>query len=318
MSDYLGNLVTRSVGPVEGVRPRLAALFESPPGMGTALLGAGGEAEPAAVAADPPVFEEAAPERAPERQPTVYPALARAPAAPIIRQVALPPVPPALAAPHVADDAIGDMIGRAAPQAPSVPMAPALTPAPIAPAEHSLRQPDRAPAPLVPLDRGAPDEQREQRGAAAGVARDSHRERLIERIMIERNVPVELRSANAAAPTAAQRPELRQPMIAAAAPAAQAAVSQLTPPLIVRAEPPAGLIARPLPAAVSVQPRVPTYGEPVEPTSAAPPPIIQVTIGRIDVRATPAPAAPAQRQRATPPVMGLDDYLRQRAKRGSG
>jgi hypothetical protein len=50
---------------------------------------------------------------------------------------------------------------------------------------------------------------------------------------------------------------------------------------------------------------------------AAPAPTIQVTIGRIEVRATPPPAAQRpQHTRSSPPVMGLDEYLKQRAKGG--
>jgi hypothetical protein len=47
-------------------------------------------------------------------------------------------------------------------------------------------------------------------------------------------------------------------------------------------------------------------------------PTIQVTIGRIEVRATttPTPNALPQRQQVGPPVMSLDDYLNQRAKGG--
>jgi hypothetical protein len=47
-------------------------------------------------------------------------------------------------------------------------------------------------------------------------------------------------------------------------------------------------------------------------------PTIQVTIGRIEVRAipTPVPSTSAQRQQVAPPVMSLDDYLSQRAKGG--
>ena len=44
--------------------------------------------------------------------------------------------------------------------------------------------------------------------------------------------------------------------------------------------------------------------------------IIQVTIGRIEVRATQPPAANPDKQRGAPSVMTLDDYLRQRAKGG--
>jgi len=49
----------------------------------------------------------------------------------------------------------------------------------------------------------------------------------------------------------------------------------------------------------------------------APAPTIQVTIGRIEVRATPPPPAPSQsQQRSTPSIMSLDQYLQQRSKGG--
>jgi hypothetical protein len=44
-------------------------------------------------------------------------------------------------------------------------------------------------------------------------------------------------------------------------------------------------------------------------------PTIQVTIGRVEVRATPLPPAP-QKPRSGPPVMTLDEYLRQRTQGG--
>jgi hypothetical protein len=45
--------------------------------------------------------------------------------------------------------------------------------------------------------------------------------------------------------------------------------------------------------------------------AAAPPPTIEVTIGRIEVRAvTPPVPPPQQRVRESPPKMSLDDYLR--------
>ena len=45
-----------------------------------------------------------------------------------------------------------------------------------------------------------------------------------------------------------------------------------------------------------------------------PTPTIHVTIGRIEVRATPPPAQHAKKPNSAPPVMTLDDYLRQRSK----
>ncbi|GAC1347443.1 MAG: hypothetical protein NVSMB27_12860 [Ktedonobacteraceae bacterium] len=48
-----------------------------------------------------------------------------------------------------------------------------------------------------------------------------------------------------------------------------------------------------------------------------PEPTIQVTIGRIEVRATPPPPEQVQsQQRAAPAVMSLDQYLQQRSKGG--
>src|SRR6266566_8766799 len=49
---------------------------------------------------------------------------------------------------------------------------------------------------------------------------------------------------------------------------------------------------------------------------SAPAPMIQVTIGRIEVRATPPPAPHSQPRRSGPAVMGLDEYLSQRARGG--
>ena len=49
-------------------------------------------------------------------------------------------------------------------------------------------------------------------------------------------------------------------------------------------------------------------------TTDGPVPSITVTIGRIEVRATPPAPAPTQRQRSTPPVLSLDEYLRQRTE----
>ncbi|HEX8336383.1 MAG TPA: hypothetical protein VF621_06610 [Pyrinomonadaceae bacterium] len=47
-------------------------------------------------------------------------------------------------------------------------------------------------------------------------------------------------------------------------------------------------------------------------TQSTPQPTIEVTIGRIEVRAVTPPAAPppAPRERHEPPKMSLDDYLR--------
>jgi hypothetical protein len=52
------------------------------------------------------------------------------------------------------------------------------------------------------------------------------------------------------------------------------------------------------------------------PTREATKPSIQVTIGRIEVRATPPPPTRAPARRTTPAIMSLDDYVNQRIKGG--
>ncbi|MGB7921980.1 MAG: hypothetical protein WCF57_01915, partial [Pyrinomonadaceae bacterium] len=84
--------------------------------------------------------------------------------------------------------------------------------------------------------------------------------------------------------------------------------------------------ARPTRSTTVAQPRVTRYVEQKSATQAesrpAPEPTINVTIGRIEVRATTtAPATPpaaSRRQSADATPMSLDDYLRQRAGGGGG
>ena len=89
------------------------------------------------------------------------------------------------------------------------------------------------------------------------------------------------------------------------APAVEAARNEASTPLVVR-------------------PKLDRYAEPPmqrTQTQSAPPSseqVINVTIGRIEVRATPPPPATARSNHQKPPVMSLDDYLRQRSGRGGG
>jgi hypothetical protein len=67
---------------------------------------------------------------------------------------------------------------------------------------------------------------------------------------------------------------------------------------------------------LSVRPRA-APSEPAPPRHAgpAPPgPAIHVTIGRIEVRATTPASAPRAKERPAPPVMTLDEYLRERVR----
>jgi hypothetical protein len=89
--------------------------------------------------------------------------------------------------------------------------------------------------------------------------------------------------------------------------------------------PPTQGVSSPIVATIVARPQVVPYVKPTTPPTMSEPtaapelaPTIQVTIGRIEVRATPPPAPSPQRQRVAPPVMSLDEYLRQRASGGAG
>jgi hypothetical protein len=65
------------------------------------------------------------------------------------------------------------------------------------------------------------------------------------------------------------------------------------------------------PSAALISPALPIDSGQERPV-ARPEPVINVTIGRIEVRATPAPQKPSPKPANRPPMMGLDEYLRRR------
>lgn len=67
------------------------------------------------------------------------------------------------------------------------------------------------------------------------------------------------------------------------------------------------------PSATLIAPVLPAAGGPEKPVSQ-PEPVINVTIGRIEVRATVSPQKQSPKPEKRPPVMGLEEYLRQRSK----
>jgi len=73
------------------------------------------------------------------------------------------------------------------------------------------------------------------------------------------------------------------------------------------------------PAAAVLQPKVTLVERaPVPVHREAPAATIQVTIGRIEVRATPAAKAPVRERPAAPSAPSLEEYLRQRSKGSRG
>lgn len=63
-------------------------------------------------------------------------------------------------------------------------------------------------------------------------------------------------------------------------------------------------------------PHIPAEQKRPLPDADAPEPVIQVHIGRVEVRATPPETAPSPKKQRQLPVMGLDDYLRNRNGQG--
>jgi hypothetical protein len=101
---------------------------------------------------------------------------------------------------------------------------------------------------------------------------------------------------------------LREKSIEQSAPARSAttAVSSPSSPPEPAIPPTSPLVTPP----IVLVPPLPKPDKPAAPSKA--PPTIQVTIGRVEVRATPPPTPVPKKRRHTAPVMSLDNYLRQR------
>lgn len=185
-----------------------------------------------------------------------------------------------------------------------VPVEARQTPAPPDLASALPRRPEPAPAaepivtmrverialpaevrPLVPLPRPAPP-------VAAPVRPGRETVPGIERVIVEREVAMAL---------------------PASPPSVRAAAEPLLARLDTVAPPPASGLLSP-----RIEPAFPAMPPPLVSTGSGAAPAIHVTIGRIEVRATPPPSAssPARRRASGPPAMSLQDYLRQRDGRG--
>jgi len=86
-------------------------------------------------------------------------------------------------------------------------------------------------------------------------------------------------------------------------------------PVVVSAQTPTQAAAMTGRVAVDAASRSVAPGEAGRSSAGPSPPIIQVTIGRIEVRATApaAPSVPQRRRRPVPAAMSLDDYLERNA-----
>lgn len=241
----------------------------------------------------PPVRPDQAPEAMVQAAPTPIAPVTRPPV--VARRAALQPPTPVSPSPQPVE------IAPAASNPPSDEsvVAPASQPAP--------RQP--RPSSLAATPRPAETPSAERSAAASMV---QLREPLAP--PTQRLAPVE--SADDHEPRVTARPPAEEGMRRAPPVAAATELAPLTPGgnAAATAVQPVVRVVEPV---TSLRPAFDgARGEPRPgPASPEPLPTIQVTIGRIEVRATPAPVAPAASRRAAP-AMSLEEYLRQRSQGG--
>ncbi len=287
MSDYLGDLLTRSFAPAPDVRPRAPSIFEPPAGPAVLDLqpDAGPDfdaavASPAANRAPAPAQEEAT--RRPER----------AVAPPERRAADVAPVRP-----HRRDPETAPI--RKDPEHPpsateqSSPAAVLPNEPPAVRTAASLAGPLAAPRAQAAARATAPNPDPPSRAGGA----------------IQRSLPA------AAAPPALERRAIRGPVSAPElARGGRARPSDAAPAA-------AGLVIRRIEPARDANPPpapMPARREAGRHSLASPPPAppsIQVTIGRVEVRAsTPATVPPSRAKKE--PAMSLETYLQRRAEGG--
>lgn len=284
MSNFLSNLASRSMGKAEGVLPRLPSLFEPLRSAGLPVLDA------------PPLEAQEVRETPPARsfrQPLEAPL-----PAPVRETIApMPRVEELVAAPERPID--GPLRTKILPVESPRAMAPNLVAPriPIAPASKM----EEARAPSEPdVRRDTPPSFRPMIHTAAAAVSTPQRPPIIPAAplpFIEPRVTASDEPAN----RAESKPQLQR-----------ANVPEIQP---------AGVVPAPAPASMPVLiPKIFPRTAGSAPAAAAlrarsEESVIHVTIGRIEVRAVSTQTA-MPKEKAASPVMSLNDYLRQRSKRG--
>jgi hypothetical protein len=292
VSDFLRNLVERSLAPSGAVRPQLLSIFEPPPANGGEFFGGNENPELAAVGKhqDPsaqvtPVQPLRYPTTSEPPKPFIAPlskaGLTSADPAPDTPRVDLPGKEPRVA--HMSErygaaDATErneEGAARSDLRNPSL-VRPQMSPSGKQPSALSSEQHTTAdvaktdeqaaaPPPLLPAEKTP--------GTSKSIFRDPTENRA-HRVRAEKIIEM----------IAGERGPNREPTLSRDVPA----ISRRPP--------------SPRPFASRQQSRNPAVA-----------PSINVTIGRIEVRATPPPPARSQPARASAPITSLDEYLRQRA-----
>jgi hypothetical protein len=282
MSDYLGNLAAKSLAPAPALQPRLASRFEP-------LASAAPELREGPAFLEETVTEIAPPPPAPIPTETE----SRSPSPPGRGGQGVRPRRAERSEEHHAHVPTAEKISEDSPE-PWRKSEPAhrRVPAPVEAEPERVQsvvakrsvQPSEAPPP-APLSRG----ERGNLAAAAGVDRDRLQPLTVIPAPPRQDAPVpSLLSPRERGPEGEGSREFRTEK------------HQYRESPVPQLQPRVTLAER--------QPFAPQREAP------APEPVIHITIGRIEVRATAAPKAPARERPAARPAVDLDEYLRQRSK----
>jgi hypothetical protein len=305
MSNYLSNLIARNISGLEVIQPRLPSLFEPMQGVNGLIPRQEFDLEKSM--ANPPVEElerrevsgqmnseiSAISQSSAERSAT------SSPQAPELSQRSIL-MPPSLEETRLVSPIYQSLNDSASNSSPLMPRS-----EPVQPSTSSGKLSSSGPVANTPL---MPAEQ-PQRTIPEPL---TVQQIVTERTVIERIVPAEspswLEHLNTIDPAANVLPTIMDPSI--------------EPPVQSLAKPPAmpeeRSVLRPLTEQVTIPHQVIPSVRSLEldtPKFSATPqpaPTIQVTIGRIEVRATPSTAPSPTQSRSAPSVMSLEDYLRQR------
>lgn len=283
MNDFLDNLAERAMNAEQDVRPRLPSLFE--PAMPVSEPAWQERVEPAGVESFDVTLEQEASDAAPVKS------FSQRQSSELKR-----------------DSQSSEQSDR------SLAIGRMLSPA------HQVFQPDaQAPVVSARFSEAAPDNRIEQASPKPSMATLRPKLSSSANDNEHRDVEARLASVSESREVEARSPQVSLLIATRANPVAQVNVSRDEAPAIEAARNEAS-------TPLVVRPKLNRYVEPPMPrpqTQSTLPPneqIINVTIGRIEVRATPPPATTSRSNNQRPTTISLDDYLRQRSgtNRGGG
>ena len=319
MSDYLSNIVGRSLGSVKGIRPRMRSMFEPPPATSAS------ESFQTDQSVSPPLFSTLLP--SPVESAGVVERPEGMPPVPMI-EVPTRPAAPVVDRPRLPKTHVDASVQAEAPSASeashrSVPEGPSLSP--VQTEARPWPTPGEAePEPPGERDRRPPLVVRRARRAGAKPVSAAPPSRLTA-------APPRMQPAAVPEPLPPFSDVRGEPMPRVVEPdrtaasgvevITEASVRPRSERLRQEAGAPPGRPQEPVAPAPMLRPRT-GPALPLEAqgrtrsTSSSTAPVIRVTIGRVEVRAVHPPAPTSKKQRSRPPTLNLDDYLGQRASRG--